>query len=70
VFRAARPGGFEAVSGFREHACWLTQRALDAGESARFQAVSSPQPFSPWTASPSLRPSASNASRWALMPEP
>ena len=41
----------------------LTKRALDAGESARFQAFSSPQPFSQWTASPSLRPSASNAHR-------
>jgi hypothetical protein len=50
VVRAAHPGVFEAESGFREHACWLTQRALDAGESARFQAFSLPQLFSQWTA--------------------
>ncbi len=42
----------------------LTKHAPDAGESARFQAVSSPQLFSQWTASPSLRPSAGNANRW------
>ncbi len=44
----------------------LTKRALDAGDSAHFQALSTPQLFSSWTASPSLRPSASNTSHWAL----
>jgi len=41
----------------------LTKRALDAGESARFQAFSLPQLFSQWTAFRRLRPSASNADR-------
>ncbi len=43
----------------------LTKRALDAGESARFQAFSLPQLFSQWTAFRRPRPSASNARRWA-----
>jgi hypothetical protein len=42
--------------------CWLTKRALDAGESARFQAFSSPRPFLIGRRS-AVGPSASNAHR-------
>jgi hypothetical protein len=45
-----RVRAFSELEAAAVNACWLTPRALDAGESARFQAFSTPQPFSHWTA--------------------